>query len=103
MIDITAAELKIVQDIVKRYAANSVVWAFGSRVRGTAKPYSDLDLVVISEAKLEQASLYALQEAFQESILSFRVDVMDWHRISESFREVIKEQYEVIAVSSDEA
>ena len=35
-------------------------------------------------------------EAFEASDLPFRVDVLDWHRISESFHKVIEQAYEVI-------
>ena len=40
--------------------------------------------------------MVGLKEAFEESRLPFRVDVLDWHTISESFRKVIKAQYKVI-------
>jgi DNA-directed RNA polymerase beta subunit len=34
--------------------------------------------------------LAALKEAFQESDLAFRVDVLDWHALSPEFRGVIE-------------
>ena len=37
-----------------------------------------------------------LVEAFQESTLPFRVDVLDWHETSPSFQAIIAEQYAVI-------
>jgi len=73
--------------------------AFGSRVTGNARGYSDLDLVIVSQEKINRKSLYRLEEAFEESDLPFRVDVLDWRRISESFRKVIEQAYEVIQSS----
>jgi predicted nucleotidyltransferase len=32
---------------VRRFAPSAVIWAFGSRARGTADPESDLDLCVV--------------------------------------------------------
>ena len=37
-----------------------------------------------------------LKEAFEESGLPIRVDVLDWHAISDAFKNVIAEEYEVI-------
>jgi hypothetical protein len=61
--------------------------------------YSDLDLVVVGREKTNRKTLHCLEEAFAESDLPFRVDVLDWHRISDSFRQVIGETYGVIQES----
>jgi len=59
-----------------------------------------LDLVVISEDKMSITEFGELIEAFQESDLPFRVDVLDWHAISPEFRQVIKRNYEVLKVKN---
>ena len=69
---------------------------FGSRINGTAKNYSDLDLVVVGPAELDDDTLRRLREAFEESDLPFRVDVLDWRAVSPSFRTVIERGYELI-------
>lgn len=96
MIDISPKDLAIVQSILRDAVPECEVRAFGSRVAWTAKDYSDLDLVVVGAAALERKRLYRLQEAFQESALPFRVDVLDWHAVSDGFRAVIAKQYEVV-------
>ena len=70
--------------------------AFGSRVNGKTKKYSDLDLVVVGKTKLPKKIIYALRDEFEESDLPFRVEIMDWQAVSDDFREIIKAQYEVI-------
>ena len=45
----TAEELSLLQSILKHYVPNFKVWAFGSRVTGTHKPYSDLDLALVGD------------------------------------------------------
>ena len=72
------------------------VRAFGSRATWTAKDYSDLDLAVVGEGPLDWRTLDRLKEAFEESDLPMRVDVLDWHAISDSFREVIERDYVVM-------
>ncbi len=96
MIEISDVQLNIILDILNRHVPNMKVWAFGSRVNGRVKRYSDLDLVVIGTEKMSINSFGELKEAFQESDLPFRVDLLDWHAISPEFQEVIKEKYEVL-------
>jgi len=100
MINVTESQMQIILRILDRYVPDSQVWAFGSRVKGNFKSYSDLDLVVISEDKMSITEFGELIEAFQESDLPFRVDVLDWHAISPEFRQVIKRNYEVVKVKN---
>lgn len=86
----------IVRDILKEHLANYEVWAFGSRAKNTAKKYSDLDLVVISEKPLSLMLLATLEEAFDESDLPWKVDVVDWATTSERFRKIIKADHVVL-------
>jgi predicted nucleotidyltransferase len=88
-LDVTDAELAIVRKILCVHVPDREVWAFGSRVRGTAKPFSDLDLAVLGDEPLPIDTLAALNEAFGESDLPWKVDVVDWARTESSFRAVI--------------
>lgn len=96
MLDVRAEHVELVRSLLRAHVPGCEVWAFGSRVDGTAKAYSDLDLVLVGPAATDQSVLSRLTEAFQESDLPFRVDLLDWHRISASFREVIMSRYLVI-------
>jgi type I restriction enzyme S subunit len=88
-IEIEQDHLRIVLDILQRLAPQYPVWAFGSRAVGRAKPYSDLDLAIITDTRLPLASQAALAEAFSESDLPWRVDIVDWAATGESFRNII--------------
>ena len=88
-IDISPSDLQIVRDILKRHVPGREVWAFGSRVTGKAKPYSDLDLVVMGETSLALSVSAALSHDFSESDLPFKVDVVDWSTTSPRFRDII--------------
>jgi len=99
MIDLQPDHLALIQTILAQHVPHAEVRAFGSRITGTARDYSDLDLVVVGREKIDRKILHRLEEAFVESDLPFRVDVLDWHRISDSFRQVIGEAYGVIQES----
>jgi type I restriction enzyme S subunit len=61
-------------------------------------------LAVVASAKLSNDTLRHLKEAFEESDLPFRVEVLDWHAISPDFQKVIEKEYEVIqGPKSDDA
>lgn len=66
------------------------VWAFGSRARRTAKPYSDLDLALITRQPLTLEQMAAITDAFATSDLPIRVDVVDWASTSDAFRKIIE-------------
>ena len=80
------------------------VWAYGSRVNGTAHEGSDLDLV-IRTADLTPLSYdeYALlREQITESNIPILVDIFDWTRLPLSFHQNILQQYEVLFDNRDE-
>ena len=90
MIDLEPEQLEIVRSILERHVPECEVRAYGSRVRGKAKKYSDLDLAIVGKEKIDRERMTSLEEAFAESDLPIRVDVLDWWRISNAFREVIE-------------
>ncbi|MBI4249316.1 MAG: nucleotidyltransferase domain-containing protein [Elusimicrobia bacterium] len=96
MIKVSPAQMRVVREILSRRAPGVEVRAFGSRVDGTPKEHSDLDLAVVAPAKLGIAALEELREAFAQSDLPFRIDVLDWNAISDEFKKVIEGKYEVV-------
>ena len=78
MIDLSVNQLAIVQEILAKQLPTTKVWVFGSRTKGTAKPYSDLDLVLLTEVPLTIRQQRELEEAFSDSDLPFKVDLIDW-------------------------
>lgn len=89
-IDLNPHDWEEVKHILATYVPGYEVWAFGSRVTWTAKAYSDLDLAVITQEPLTLSEMARLKEAFDDSTISIKVDVVDWASTSESFRKVIE-------------
>src|SRR5208282_982191 len=85
IIDIRPDYWEIVHDILRKHVPQHEVWAFGSRAKWTAKPYSDLDLAIITDVPLSLDVQAAMAEDFSESDLPWGVDVIDWATTSESF------------------
>ena len=88
-IDLSDAERSAVLAILDRCVPDGAVWVYGSRANGSAQRYSDLDLAVISDTPLSAAVRSGLAEAFSESDLPWRVDILDWATASPEFRAIV--------------
>jgi type I restriction enzyme S subunit len=98
-IDISADQKIIILDLLNRYLPNTMVWVYGSRIKGTARPSSDLDMVTFTTTD-QRTSVEDLKEAFEESDLPFRVDLFTWDEVPAQFHKNIKEVYVVIQSES---
>lgn len=92
MLDLKEKDEKILIDIFRKVSSTFEVWAFGSRVTGKNKPFSDVDIClkahnpkVIDEFGL----LELLKEEFEHSDLPFLVDITIYSRLSDEFKAII--------------
>lgn len=96
MINISPEHLETIKRILAKHVGGCEVRAFGSRVAGKTKAYSDLDVAVIANNKIKRRVKMLLREALEESDLPFRVDIVDYNAVSDEFRAIIDSKYEVI-------
>lgn len=87
------------QAIVKAIVDNNLpdqnvkLFIFGSRsLTHECKAYSDLDLVIRAETAIPRHILFKIEESLENSILTYRVDLLDWHRISDEFKNEITDK-----------
>ena len=99
-IDITTDQRKTVLALLASHLPNTTAWVYGSRVKWTARPESDLDLVVFATPE-QTGRVSDLREAFEESNLPFRVDLFVWDEVPEQFRKQIEAEH-VVLVESEE-
>jgi predicted nucleotidyltransferase len=96
MINVSENELTIINGILSEYAPDCDVLAFRSRYYMKAKKYSDIDLAFIGNKKLGIKRCFQLEDAFAESDLPYRVDVLDYNILSPEFRAIIDNGNEII-------
>lgn len=101
-IDISPAQWEIVRTVLQQHVPQYPVWAFGSRAKWTAKPFSDLDLAIITNQALDWGVSAALADNFSESDLPFKVDLVDWATTSAAFRKIIEAGKVVVQKVDDE-
>lgn len=89
-LDVRPQEWETVRRILQRLVPDREVWAFGSRVDGRAWAFSDLDLAIVGDAPLPTARRAELREAFVESDLPWKVDLVDLASSSDTFRRIVQ-------------
>ena len=96
LLDMRPDHIELVQRILRQHVPSAEVLAFGSRAKWLARDTSDLDLCIRATAALSFEKMGTLREAFEESNLPYKVDVVDWATTSESFRKIIERDKVVV-------
>jgi predicted nucleotidyltransferase len=96
MLNLNEKYIKIIKDILLTHIPTTIVWAYGSRVKGLSHQGSDLDLVIISDEDTPHETLAVLREAFTDSELPILVDILDWNSIPDHFKQEIKKEHFVL-------
>lgn len=89
-IQIAEHDWAALQAVLRQLLPATPVWAFGSRARGNAKPYSDLDIAIAGELPLSLDALAQITHALDASDMTIRTDVVDWPGVTEDFRRMIE-------------
>ena len=89
--NVTEEEKEELYEIIGRLACDCDVFAFGSRVTGTNRKFSDLDLAFIlpDNKKMPAKQWNKLKYAFELSDLQFRVDIVDYNCCEDYFKKII--------------
>lgn len=73
-------------------------FAFGSRVTGKNKKFSDIDLFYFEE--IPNKVILELEEYFEESDIPFKIDLVNFHKCDSDFQKIILENYICMQKSS---
>ena len=79
--------------ILRRHVPEYEVRAFGSRVHGRPRKFSDLDLAIMTDRPLDTGRMAGLRDDFTESDLPYKVDLVDWAATSAAFRRIIEQRF----------
>ena len=88
---------RLIEALLQKHVPNVEVWAYGSRVNGSAHEASDLDLVLRSPTLEPLGPEYSdLVAALEESNIPILVQIHDWARLPERFHQEIQRAYVVL-------
>lgn len=82
-----------IKNIVFRYldSSDTKVFVFGSRVNGTNRKFSDIDLGLESNNSIPYTLVLDIEDEFENSNIPYSVDVVDFSKVSEKFKAVAKQ------------
>jgi uncharacterized protein len=64
----------------------TLVFVFGSRADGHAKPYSDYDIGLYAESPIDWSAMAKISEELEESDLPVTVDLVDFSKVTSDFK-----------------
>lgn len=92
---IDAWSLAEAQRLLARKLADTHIkaWLFGSRARGDHRPFSDIDIALQApDGAIPREHLAALREAFEESCIPYRVDLVDLAQADEHLLDAVRSE-----------
>ncbi len=101
-IDLTAAQSQEVCRILRSVLSQNTggqplqAWVFGSRATGRARPFSDLDVLIVRPEGLSWRERADLADALEASDLPFRVDIVEADRVSQGMIQRVMAERQVL-------
>jgi len=92
MLQLETKHQKIIRNILSKYPYH--FYAYGSRVKGTARKFSDLDLCY--QENIPDSLVFEIKDEFTESNLPFIVELVNWKRMRPTFQKMIKKDLVLI-------
>jgi predicted nucleotidyltransferase len=93
--EIRAMLVETMRANTNRLGGHKVV-LYGSRAQGKAKSRSDFDLGVVGDTPLPLVDFFAIEDMLEELPTLYRIDWVDFARVSERFRTQALQKVEVI-------
>ena len=93
-IDLPAEHRALMLDIIRRRLPDARIWVYGSRAKGRARRYSDLDLMLDAGGQPIPLNVMGdLDEDFDESNLPIIVDLHDMALTDARFLERVRKDF----------
>ena len=89
---LNADHAALVRSLIDGVLPGAKVAVFGSRATGRARPFSDLDLLLLEPSRLSWTQSAALFDAFEASDLPFCVDVLEAEGQAEGMAQRVRGQ-----------
>lgn len=87
---VSSSEQAIIQRILTPYTSLYNFYCYGSRVKGTHSPVSDLDILIKGKEEMPIDVLSEIKQMFDASSLPYVVNLTDYNKIEQSFYQLIE-------------
>ena len=88
MVNLENKYIKLLKEIISKYLVNYQLYLYGSRAKGTARRFSDVD-IAINSLELNSLILSKIKFDIEESTIPYSVDILDYNCISDDFKNII--------------
>lgn len=78
--------------VISALMPNVKIYLFGSRARGTNSSRADIDIALDGGKPLAIEDVDEIKSMFKESNIMYRIDVVDFHQVSELMRNEISKE-----------
>jgi predicted nucleotidyltransferase len=89
-----AAAISFAASVVRRHLPDPAyrIFLFGSRAAGSAHARSDIDVGIEGPGPVPRETLAAIGEELEEAPTLYTIEVVDFARVPESFRQVARQR-----------
>jgi len=89
-----AAAISFAAAVVRRHLPDPAyrIFLFGSRAAGSAHARSDIDVGIEGPGPVPRETLAAIDEELEEAPTLYTIEVVDFARVPESFRQVARQR-----------
>lgn len=85
-------QIHFIVKTIRKFFPMTRILAFGSRVSGIPKKYSDFDICLDDGCPLDLSQLALMSEVFEDSDLPIKIDISDYRRITGDFRNIVEKK-----------
>lgn len=89
---LSSDQIKKILRCISLHLPKAKVFAFGSRVKGTARKYSDLDLALDADHSIDLSIITKIKHALSETNIPIMIDIVDYHSINSDFKSLIDKE-----------
>jgi predicted nucleotidyltransferase len=88
---------KFAARVIRRHLPDPAfrIFLFGSRAAGSASERSDIDIGIEGPAPVPRVALAAISDEIEEAPTLFTIDIVDFLRVPEKFRQVARRRIEL--------
>lgn len=86
-------KIETIEDLRKLFCKEfqgAKIILFGSRAKGCATPYSDIDIAIETDENIEE-KITSIKYLLEESLLPYKVDIIDLKK-SKKLQEMVKKE-----------
>ncbi len=89
---LSADQLEKIVKSIHLHLREARIFAFGSRVSGKPRKYSDLDIALDAHCSIDLSQLTKIKNSLSETNIPIVIDIVDYHSISNDFKAIIDQQ-----------